>query len=241
MQKKRLNIYNHPVEERGGFFVSGLFTRRDLSGMLSKINMKNTTIQTLLLKRFATKSFDTTKKVDEEDLAYILEAARLSCSSLNVQPWHITVVTNPELRAKIQAASYGQSQVVEASHLLILSAVKDEKQHVQANTDAIRAAAGDAAADSYQAMATGTAARLGDQKISWLQRQTYLALQAMILAAADRDIDSCPMEGFDPAAVGELLGNSDIVPTALLPIGYAAAPGRPKQRLALEQITSYIK
>ena len=77
------------------------------------------TIHELLLKRFATKKFDPTKKVSDEDLQYVLEAARLSCSSSNTQPWHITVITNPELRAELRPVSYGQAQVTDASHLLV--------------------------------------------------------------------------------------------------------------------------
>jgi nitroreductase len=204
--------------------------------------MKNTIIQNLLTKRFATKQFDITKKVSEEDLQYILECARLSCSSLNIQPWLITVVTNPEIRAKIGEASFGQPQVTAASHLLVISAVKDEVSRAQLVANDIRSVAGDEAAQKYLQTVLGAGARVTPEiKQAWLQKQTYLTLQAMILAAADRDIDSCPMEGFDSIKVAEILGQTDAVPTTMLPIGYAAAPGRPKSRLLMDQIVKRVE
>lgn len=198
------------------------------------------TIHELLLKRFATKKFDPTKKVSDADLTYILEAARLSCSSSNVQPWHITVITNPELRSKLREVSYGQPQVTDASHLLVLSCVKDAVPGIKTTTTLIEQAAGAASAESYNKMAMGTLlSKSEDERLYWLQGQTYLALQAMILAAADRGIDSCPMGGFDPAKYAEILGFTDKLPTALLPIGYAAEPGFKKIRLPIETIVEY--
>ena len=100
------------------------------------------TIHELLLKRFATKKFDPTKKVSDEDLQYVLEAARLSCSSSNTQPWHITVITNPELRAELRPVSYGQAQVTDASHLLVLSALNDATPRIMRTMELIREKAG---------------------------------------------------------------------------------------------------
>lgn len=197
------------------------------------------TIHDLLLKRFATKQFDPTRKVSDDDLNYILEAARLSCSSINIQSWHITVVTNPELRAKLIAASYNQPQVTQASHLLVLSTVKNPAMRIETTAALISSAAGPDSAASYLKMANGSVGANQGNLLPWLQRQTYLALQAMILAAIDRGIDSCPMEGFNPQAYAEILGLTDIIPTTLLPIGYAAAPGFRKIRVPLEDIVSY--
>jgi nitroreductase len=191
----------------------------------------------LLNKRFATKKFLTDKKVSAEDLAYILECGRQSCSSFNIQPWKMIVVTNPEVRAKLAAAGYNQPQFTEASHLIVLCAVKDPAARIEKTAAMIAAAAGQAQADSWKGMVAGSYA--SPEKAAWLARQTYLALQAMILGAIDKGIDSCPMEGLDAKAWGEILGLSDATVLANLAIGYAAAPGHGKIRLQLEDIVEY--
>lgn len=197
------------------------------------------TIHELLLRRFATKKFDPTKKVSSEDLTYILECARLSCSSVNIQPWHITVVTNPELRAQLREASYGQPQVTDASHLLVLSCLKDATPRMEKVAQIIESTAGTSSAEGYKKMAIGAMAADAEKRFNWLKPQTYLALQAMILGAMDRGIDSCPMEGFSVDKITEIMGFTDKVPCALLPIGYAAEQGFPKVRVPMEDIVEY--
>jgi nitroreductase len=199
------------------------------------------TIHELLLRRFATKKFDPTKKVSDDDLAYILEAARLSCSSANTQPWFITVVTNAELRAKLREAGYGQSQITDASHLLVLSCMKDPMVRIEKTAALIQEKAGAESAEGYKKMVTGWIPATPEGVFGWFKPQTYLALQAMILAAAEKGIDSCPMEGFNPGVFAELLGLTDKTPCALLPIGYAAEPGHPKVRVPMEDIVEYRK
>lgn len=71
--------------------------------------------------RYATKKFDATKKVSAEDLNTLKEAIRLSSSSYGLQPYKVIIVENPELRAQLQPAAWGQSQIVEASHLFIFA------------------------------------------------------------------------------------------------------------------------
>lgn len=197
------------------------------------------TIQELLLKRFATKKFDPTKKVSEEDLHYILECGRLSCSSTNSQPWKFVVITNPELRAKLREVSYGQPQVTDASHLIVVATMKHAMDHAAITRALIAEQAGEESAQHYEAMVKGSTPDTPEKELAWLQRQVYLPLQAMIIAAMERGIDSCPMEGFQPEKYSNILELTDCVPTALLTLGYAAAPGFPKVRLSLEQITEF--
>ena len=195
------------------------------------------TIHDLLKQRFATKAFDTSKKVSQDDLLYILEAARLSCSSGNIQPWNILVVTNEELRAKLREAGYGQPQITDASHLLVMATLKDVSVRVSRTAELITEAASKEDADRYVGMVNGQLLRPTEEaNLAWFARQTYIALQAMILAAAEKGIDSCPMEGFDVAKFNEILGLTDCVATTLLPIGYAVEPGHPKVRVPLEDM-----
>ena len=72
--------------------------------------------------RYATKKFDTTKKVSPEQLAKIMEAIKMAPTSFGVQPFHVVVVTNPELREKLKTAGYGQAQITDSSHLMVFCA-----------------------------------------------------------------------------------------------------------------------
>lgn len=197
------------------------------------------TIQELLLKRFATKKFDPTKVVSADDLQYILDCGRLSCSSANTQPWKFIVISNKELREKLRPVSYGQPQITDASHVIVVATMRHMMDHVKITTELIAAKTDQTSADKYEQMLKGMIPSTPEAELAWLQRQVYLPLQAMMLGAIERGIDSCPMEGFQPDEYSKILELTDCVPTALLPIGYAAAPGFEKVRLSLDQIVDY--
>ncbi len=72
--------------------------------------------------RYATKKMDPTRAVDEDKVERILEAARLAPTSSGLQPYEIIVVTNPEVRARIRDAAYGQAQITDGSHVLVFAA-----------------------------------------------------------------------------------------------------------------------
>ena len=75
--------------------------------------------------RYATKKFDPTKKVSEDDLQILLEATRLSASSYGLQPYHVFVITDQDLKEKLKPASWGQSQITDASHLIVFANATD--------------------------------------------------------------------------------------------------------------------
>jgi len=75
--------------------------------------------------RYATKDFDTTKKVSEVDLEEIIEAFRLTPSSFGLEPWKLIIIENPEIREKLQVHSWDQSQITKASHLLVFARIKN--------------------------------------------------------------------------------------------------------------------
>ena len=160
--------------------------------------------------RYATKKFDTTKKISTEDLNILKEAIRLSSSSYGLQPYKEIIVENPEIRALLQPAAWGQSQIVEASHLIIFAN--------ETNVD-------DSTIDSYLKKISETRntpiealSGYGDfmkSKITtletevkniWTAKQTYLALGNLLNAAAELKIDVTPMEGFVAERVNEILG-----------------------------------
>lgn len=81
----------------------------------------NTIIDTLQ-RRYATKQFDATQKLSDEQLHTMTESLRLAPSSFGLQPWKFIVISDPKLRAQLQTHSYGQEKITQASHLIVLCA-----------------------------------------------------------------------------------------------------------------------
>jgi len=160
--------------------------------------------------RYATKKFDSSKKISAEDLSTLKEAIRLSSSSFGLQPYNVFIIENPELRAKIQPAAYGQSQIVDASHLIIFANqtnVSDADIDNYIKNIAETRNISEAALTGYgDFMKGGIKAKSDDEKAIWTSKQTYLALGNLLNAAAELKIDVTPMEGFNPAQVNEILG-----------------------------------
>ncbi|MFA9190649.1 NAD(P)H-dependent oxidoreductase [Flavobacterium sp. FZUC8N2.13] len=160
--------------------------------------------------RYATKKFDATKKISNEDLNTIKEAIRLSSSSYGLQPYKVIIVENPELRAKIQPAAWGQSQIVEASHLIIFAnEIQLKEQDIDnyvINISATRNIPVEALSGYADFMKSKILTLPEETKNVWTAKQTYLALENLLNAAAELKIDVTPMEGFIPEQVNEILG-----------------------------------
>ena len=188
--------------------------------------MQNSEFLSSLQWRYATKSFDSTKKLTEEQLQYVLEAFRLSASSFGLQLWKCVVVENPEIRKTLQGHSWGQSQIVDASHLLVFCRLHSvDASHVDSFIADIAQTRGApvAALEGYANMMKGTiASRDAESLARWMGHQVYLALGTVLSACAVAGIDSCPMEGFDPAKYNEVLGltEKNLVAQVVLPIGF---------------------
>ena len=160
--------------------------------------------------RYATKKFDSTKKVSTENLNTLKEAMRLSSSSYGMQPYKIIMVENPEVRSQLQPAAWGQSQIVDASHLLFFANITNfgnEDIDAVLNVFTTERALPANALDGYGGFIKSKIATLSEEvKNVWTSKQTYLALGNLLNAAAELKIDVTPMEGFDPTAVNEILG-----------------------------------
>jgi nitroreductase len=160
--------------------------------------------------RYATKKFDATKKISTEDLNILKEAIRLSSSSYGLQPYKIIIVENPELRAQLLGAAYGQSQVVDASHLIVFA---NETNINDQTIEKYITRIGDTRNIHVESLTgfgnymKGAINHLTEEeKNIWASKQTYLALGNLLNAAAELKIDVTPMEGFVPAQVNEILG-----------------------------------
>lgn len=160
--------------------------------------------------RYATKKFDATKIITTEDLDTLKEAIRLSSSSYGLQPYKVILVKNPELRAKIQPSAWGQSQIIEASHVIVfaneINFGATEIDNYIKNTSETRAIPAQSLQGYADFMKANITALSEENRNNWTAKQTYLALGNLLNAAAELKIDVTPMEGFVPAEVNEILG-----------------------------------
>ncbi len=176
--------------------------------------------------RYATKKFDTTKRISKQDLEILKEAIRLSASSFGLQPYRVLIIENPELRAKLQPAAWGQSQIVDASQLIVFANITNfgetEIDVSIANTTKTRGLPADALKGYGDFMKSKIVALPEDVRNTWASKQTYLALGNLMNAASELKIDVTPMEGFEPAQVNEILGlgKLGLNATLLATIGY---------------------
>ena len=176
--------------------------------------------------RYATKKFDAAKKVSNNDLETLKEAIRLSASSYGLQPYKVFIIENPEIRAQLLPASWGQSQIIDASHLLVFANIinfgETEIDTYFQNLIETRRISMEAVQGYADFMKSKIAALSLDNKNIWTEKQTYIALSNLLSAAAELNIDVTPMEGFEPEKFNEILGldklglNASVIAT----IGY---------------------
>jgi len=179
--------------------------------------------------RMATKNFDPDKKISDNEFQLLLEALRLSPSSYGLQPWKFVVVKNPDVRVKLQAASYGQKQVGDASHLIVLCAKTslgqaDVDHYIQSTAD-VRGLKIEDLAGFKGMLSTFIGGKEKDVLQGWATKQVYIALGNLLTTCAMSNIDTCPMEGFDSTAYNEILGLEKLGLSATLvcPVGYRLA------------------
>jgi nitroreductase len=171
--------------------------------------VNNETIVRQLNWRYATKKFDASRKIQTPDWKTLEQSLVLSPSSGGLQPWKFFVVTDPEVRTKLRGAAYNQSQVTDASHLVVFAArvgfaAADVQRHIDRTAD-VRGVTLESL-EAYKNMMLGVVSRPPAQVDAWAARQAYIALGTFLNTAAMLGIDACPMEGFDPAQFNEILG-----------------------------------
>ncbi|MET0265366.1 MAG: NAD(P)H-dependent oxidoreductase [Duganella sp.] len=201
--------------------------------------------------RYATKKYNPAKAVPEDKLNRILEAIRLAPTSSGLQPFEVLVVKNPELRAKIREVAWNQSGVSEASHLLVFAAwdnITEERIDMMFDLTNEQRGFINEGWEAYRKQLKGIVAARGDQaNAEAAARQAYIALGVALVAAAFEGVDSTPMEGFNPAAVDEILSLSErkLKSVVILPLGYREAEGDwlaglKKVRRPLDKVVSEI-
>lgn len=175
--------------------------------------------------RYATKSMNGTP-VPQEKVDYILEAVRLSASSSGLQPYEILVITDQEIKERIKPIAWNQSQITDASHVLVFAAWDDyteERINGVFKYNNAQRNLPDSVTDDYRnkLLATYTA-KTAEENFNHTAKQAYIALGTALIAAAEQEVDSTPMEGFDAAALDEILDlkSKGLRSVVVLPLGY---------------------
>jgi len=200
--------------------------------------------------RYATKQFDSSRKIPDSLWDTIEESLVLTPSSFGLQPWKFLVVQSPALRTKLLSESWNQSQVTEASNFVVLTARADltatdidtwisrmaEVQHKNSEDVA-----------PLKGMIAGFAERMSaDDRAAWNIRQIYIALGQLMTTAAVLGVDACPMEGISASAYDRVLGleNTGYATVVACALGYRAADDKyaatPKARFKREQVIQHI-
>ena len=200
--------------------------------------------------RYAVKKFDASKKIPAATWQALEHATVLSPSSFGLQPWRFVVVNDKPLREKLKAASWNQTQVTDASHLIVFARrTKLGAEDIQRYIDSIAATRGVPAAslDGYKNMMLGFANQPGFDTALWAAKQVYIALGVFLTAAANLGVDACPMEGIDPKQYDEMLKpalGSDYTTLCVATAGYRAADdaiaGMAKVRYAVGDVVKYV-
>ena len=184
----------------------------------------------LLNWRYATKKMDPSKAVPQEKVDAIIEAIRMAPTSSGTQPFELFVVTNPDVRNKIAEAAGGQAQITDASHVLVFAAWDN---YTAERIDEVVGLNVEARGDLpmlhayYDNLKSNYLPRDAETNYAHAARQAYIALGIALVAAAEHEVDSTPMEGFRPDAVDTILGLKarGLRSVVLMPLGYRDPAG----------------
>lgn len=191
----------------------------------------------LVQQRFASREYED-RKIDDTLIDEILRMIRLSPSALNMQPWKIKVVADEDLKERLYDKSFYQSQITNCSHVLVFCANRDLPGQIEKIIKGMKVAG--VPEEQINRYKTATQLVLSGSEESVLceaQKNVYIAATQAIYAAKSLGIDSCIVQGFEPAAYSEILElPSNLVPTLLVTLGYATDSPRPKVRFPKEEI-----
>lgn len=213
--------------------------------------VSNETLIKQLQWRYAVKRFDATRKIPADDWRALEQALVLTPSSFGLQPWKFVVVTDQPTKQRLVPASWNQTQLADASHAVVFAIRRDlgtaDIDRFVARTAEVRGVNPESLA-GYRKMMIGslTTPRAGFDINHWATNQVYIALGNFMTAAAMLGIDTCPMEGIEPAKYDEILGlPKDGYATAVVATaGYRSADDKyaalAKVRFAAEDVIRHV-
>lgn len=178
--------------------------------------------------RYATKKFDSSKKIPKQEFTELLEVLRLSPSSFGLQPWKFVIIHDPVLRKKLRPHAWDQPQVTDAGALIVFCALKSmDENYVKRYVGyvaQVRGVTKESLLDYEQKILGSLKGKTPEAISQWMKNQVNIALGVFLSECAHRKIDACPMEGFDPKKFDEILGlhKAGLESVVLCAVGYRA-------------------
>lgn len=185
-------------------------------------------IREALQWRYATKKMNG-QTVEADKIEAILDAVYYAPSSSGLMPYKVIVVADPELKEKIRPVAFNQSQITDASHLLIFASWdKVTPERIDAAFRRMNNQRGldeAATADYVAGLKTNFGTVSESEQQAFAAKQSYIGLGFALLTAAQLKVDTTPMEGFNKEQLDALLGLSEdgLKSQSMLAIGYRDA------------------
>ncbi len=200
--------------------------------------------------RYATKVFDSEKKLNDNQLDLLLDAVNLAPTSYGLQPFELFVVESPGVREELKVAANGQSQVIDASHVLVFAVNKDlSEKHIDAfveRTASQRGSTLEALSGFRSKMVASIMAKTPEARFQWAARQAYIALGVLLSIAAAENMDACPMEGFKNAEFDSILGLNEkgLASVVMATVGFRSEEDKygslPKVRKSRSELVTFV-
>jgi len=200
--------------------------------------------------RYATKKFDSAKKIATSDFEQLMQSVQLTASSYGLQPYHIIIVENKKIREQLKPVSWGQAQITDASHLVVLANQTNFDGKLIDDYIARVSKVRNTPIESLKEYSDFMKSKLLDlseeTKKIWCAKQTYIALGNLMQAAAELKIDTCPIEGFEVDKYNAILklNEKNLTATVVLPMGYRSEDDQTqhyaKVRKSKEELFTYI-
>ncbi len=175
--------------------------------------------------RYAVKTFDPSRKISRDKLDAVMEAARLAPSSFGLQPYHLILIEDRDIRKQLREVSYNQSQITDCSDLIVFQIEKRmDESFVDNYVELISKTRGvgtEVLKDFRDVMVNSIAQKPETvESQEWCKRQAYIAMGFMLYAAAVNKVDACPMEGINGAEYDRILDATDLHTIAVVALGY---------------------
>ena len=188
----------------------------------------NSEVISKLQWRYATKKFDSNKKLSEDQLNVLKEAFNLTATSYGLQPLRLLVISDQKIKDKLVPISMNQPQVKDASHVLVFCIESNiSSEYIKAHFNRVETIrhTDREILDEYEDYLIDSFSNKEIEEIrDWMTKQAYLAMGNLLTVCAVEGIDACPMEGFDPNKYDELLelDQRGLQSVLVMPVGYRA-------------------
>lgn len=178
--------------------------------------------------RYATKNFNPDKTVTKKQLQTLMEAFNLTATSYGLQPCKMVVVEDQGLREQMVPIAYGQRQVIDANAVLVICTKMIDVAYIESYFELvkkIRQTSDEVLAPFKKQLVDKFSTMEKNEVDAWARNQAYIILGTLMSTCAQERMDSCPMEGFIPEKMDELLDlkSQGLTSVLLLPVGYRAS------------------